>query len=186
MGIGLSQCLIEIVEVLPADGALAAHLQGLGTGDGQRYISHDPDGMGDILTLETVAAGDGLDQFATLIAQHQRETVQLPADDHFPAADELEDLIGRLGLIGRKHGLRMGHRGQALQNLAGHSLGRRRGQDNAGHLLQMLQLIVEPVILQVGHDGIVLAIVGSIGLLQLGDQELHFVKHSVLLQKMCL
>ena len=138
MGIGLSQCLVEIVEVLPADDALAAHLQGLSTGNGQRDIPHDPDGMGDILALETVAAGDGLDQFSALIAQHQGETVQLPADDHFPTADELEDLIGGLGLIGREHGLCVGHRSQALQNLAGNSLGGRRRQDNAGLLFQLL------------------------------------------------
>ena len=94
--------------------------------------------MGDILALEAVAAGDGLSQFAALIAQHQGEAVQFPADDPFLPADELENLTGGLGLIGRKHGLGMSHRSQTLQNLTGHSLGGRRCQDNAGLLFQLL------------------------------------------------
>ena len=123
MGVRLLQGLVELLEILPAYNALTAHLQGLGTGDGQRYVLHDPDGMGNVLTLEPVAAGDGLDQFAALIAQHQRQAVQLPADDYLPPADELEDLAAGLGLVGREHGPGMGYHSQALQHFAGHPLG---------------------------------------------------------------
>ena len=80
----------------------------------------------------------------------------------------------------------MGYRGQALQHLAGHPLGGRGGEDDAGFLLQLLQLVIEPVILVVGHDGIVFAVVGRIRLQQLGNQGFHFVEHRFLLQKMCL
>ena len=100
MGVGFIQRLVEFPETLPTDNALAPHLQRLGAGDGQRHVPHDPDSMGNILALEAIAAGDGLDQLAALIAQHQRQTIQLPADDHLPPADELEDLTGRLGLVG--------------------------------------------------------------------------------------
>ena len=186
MGVRLLQGLVEFLEILPTDNALTAHLQGLGTGDGQRYVLHDPDGMGDVLTLEPIAAGNGLNQLAARIAQHQRQSVQLPADDHPPPADELEYLAGGLGLVGREHRLGMGYRRQALQHLARHPLGGRRRQDNAGVPFQLRQLIVEPVVFQIGHDRIVLAVVGGIRLFQLGNQGFHFVEHKALLQKMYL
>ena len=127
MGVRFLQGLVEFLEILPTDNALTAHLQRLGAGDGQRYVLHDPDGMGDILTLEPIAAGNGLNQLAAHIAQHQRQSVQLPADDHPPPADELEYLAGGLGLVGREHGPGVGYCSQALQHLSGHPLGGRRG-----------------------------------------------------------
>ena len=168
---------------MPADNALTAHLQGFGTGDSQRYVLHDPDGMGDILTLVSIAAGDGLDQLAARIAQHQRQSIQLPADDHLPPPDELEDFISGLGLVGREHGLGMGDRSQALQHLAGHPLGGRRCQNDASVPLQLYQFAVELVIFQVSHDGFILAEVGGIRLPQLGNQGFHFAKHRNLLSR---
>ena len=177
VGVGLGQGLVEFLEILPADDTLAAHLQGFGAGNDEGHIPHNLDGVGDILTFEAVAPGDGLYQLAAFIPKHQGETVQLPAQHHLTPANELKKFIHRLGLASREHRFGVGNGGQALQHLAGHPLGRRTGQDDPGLFLQPRQLFIERVILSVGQDGGVLTIVGFICLLELGNQSFHFVDH---------
>ena len=70
VGVFIIQRLIECVEGLPADDAFAAHLKRFRAGDGQGNIPHDPDGMGDVLALQPIAAGNGLYELTLLIAQY--------------------------------------------------------------------------------------------------------------------
>ena len=181
MCIGLVQRFVEPVEAGPADHAFAAHLQRFLAGDLQRHIGHDAHGMGHIFADDTFpAAGDGLLQCAVFIAEHEGEPVQLPAHDHWAAIHELKDLFIRLDLPCRKHGPGMPYLRQLLQDLARHLLGRGPGKDDTGTGLQLCQLVIEQVIIPVGHDGCVVLIVGDIRLSEFCDERFHSLQHDVI------
>ena len=181
MCIGFVQRFVEPVEAGPADHAFAAHLQRFLAGDLQRHIGHDAHGMGHIFADDTFpAAGDGLLQCAVFIAEHEGESVQLPAHDHGAAIHELQDLFVRLDLPGREHGPGMPHLRQLLQDLARHLLGRGPGKDDTGTGLQLCQLVIEQVIIPVGHDGCVVLIVGDIRLSEFCDERFHSLQHDVI------
>ena len=79
MGIRFLQLAVKLLEISPADHALATNLQRPCIRNGQRYVEHDPDRVRHILADTTLrASGDGLLQLAVLVTKHQRETVQLP------------------------------------------------------------------------------------------------------------
>ena len=79
MGIRLIQCLVELLEIGPADHALTAYFKGLRVGNRQGHIAHDPDRVGYILADTAFRApGDGLLQPSFLVAQHKGKAIKLP------------------------------------------------------------------------------------------------------------
>ena len=60
-----------------------------------------------------------------------------------------------------------------LERFAAHAMGRRIGHLHAGFLFQAQQLIIQPVVLHVGHDGLVLRIIGVGRAVEQCDQLAH-------------
>ena len=174
MGIGLIQLAVELLEVRPADHAFAANLKRLRVRDGQGYIEHDSDRVRHILADTTLSApGDGLLQLAVLVAQHEREPVELPRNQRRVAADKSDDLIDGLCLCCRQHGAGVLDLRKPFQYFAGDLLRRGAGKHNAGVILQHLQLVKERIVFPVGHDGGVMFVVGCVGTFENADKFLH-------------
>ena len=174
MDIGLIQLAVELLEVGPADHALTAHLQRLHIRNGQRYIEHDSDRVCHILADTTLSApGDGLLQLAVLVAQHEREPVELPRNQRRVAADKSDDLIDGLCLCRRQHGAGVLDLRKPFQYFAGDLLRRGAGKHNAGVILQHLQLVKERIVFPIGHDWVVMFVVGGVGALENADKLFH-------------
>ena len=79
MSVGLVQAVIDFLEVLPRDHALAPNLERLLGGDGQRHIEECAHRVGHVLADDTLPTpGDGLLELAVVIAQHQGQAVHFP------------------------------------------------------------------------------------------------------------
>ena len=174
MGIGFLQTGIEQIEVFPGDDAFTPDLDGIQNGYGERDIQVSTDRVGHILADDALpAAGNGLLQLTILIAQHDGQSIQLPGDQDRRNLCEGDQIFDRLGLLGREHGLGVPDGNQFLQDLAGYLLGGRSGENQTSFGLKAQQLLSQPIIFLIGHDGVVIPVVGNISRLQLTDQRLH-------------
>ena len=137
MGIGLLQTEIDFLKISPRDDSFATDFERFRGRYGQGHIQECSHRMGDILTDDSFpTAGNRLLQLALAIPKYQCQAVHLPGHHHSMFPGKPDEVIHGLGFICRQHRLGMPDRHQLLQNLSGHSLGGRAGQDQPGARFQ--------------------------------------------------
>ena len=164
------------------DGAghidLAANRKIQGLGEGQGKIENGLDVGGHVLAHNAVATGRALNQYAALVAQGYRKSVDLGLHRIAGLGDGLTDTDQKLVqlLVGEHVGQRvhaggMGDLIKLIQRLSAHAVGGRRGAIQLGILLlQMNELVVELIVLVVRDLGSIVDVVESRVVLQRAAQ----------------
>ena len=125
----------------------------------------------DVLAGGTVATGRALHEHAVLVAQVDRQAVELglggehqrrPAQALVDAAHEVTHFLVAEGIAQRQHRHRMHDLGEPRGRLAAHRMGHRVGRIQLRmRRLQRLQLTDEVVVLGVGNDLFVALVIGA-------------------------
>ena len=174
---GVGDRRVELLKFRIGDRGLAADDQMPAVPDLKREAPESLLHEGDVGPDGAVAAGEDLCEPPAVVAQHQRQPVQLPAQPHGALAGpvlQLGDLFG----LGQRQG------GELVRLLRPGDVVLRRGvdllrgavrQDDAGLCLQTGQLVEQRVPFVVGHDLVPAAVVGLGRLVQTPDHLLHSV-----------
>ena len=164
---------IDLFKFRIGDDGLAAQHQITGEGNPRRNVIKHPRVLRDDFTDLAVATGDGLHELTGMIAQDDRESVHLPAEQALLLPEPGCEFVDRLRLIEAQHRTRMTLLRKLRQHLEADTLRRRSTEDHAGLLFELLKLIIEPVIAQVRHDLIAIHIVHAGRFIQGADELLH-------------
>ena len=159
-GVCVRDLRVDLFKIAVADQGLSPQDEPALKGDGQGNVLEVFRVLGDDLPDLPVAPGDCLPEPSSLIGQHHRKAVQLPAQDPFPAGKPGLKVLHGLGFVQGQHGAFVPFLRQLRQHLIAHPAGGRIAHDDAGALLQLRKLVVKPVILDIGHDLPALLIVG--------------------------
>ena len=165
-------------EVGTAHIDLAAHFQHRWPAAAGQLLRNHRDGAqvgGHVLAGGAVTAGRALHEHAVLVAQADRQAIQLgfgrkhqvvaiqPLAD---AADEIAHLVIAEGIAQRQHRHRMDDRREAPGRRRTHLAGRRIGAGQLGmRAFQRFQLPHQRVVLRVGDVGIIQLVVAPVGVL---------------------
>ena len=187
---GSQLAFVELFQIGTHHVHLAAHFhhgRHLRTcGQRQRNLANGADIVGDVLAHLAITTRGGLHQQAVFIAQIHGQTVELGLGYIFDGgcrcvqaqllAHALVESDGASGFVvglglDAEHGHGVAHRRQAIKHRANHTLGGRVGrhQFRVG-TLQRFQLLIQAVVLPVGHAGGIEHIVFMRPLMQLGTQ----------------
>jgi len=187
----LALTLVERLEVVTPHEHFAAHLdhrrlRRLGAAQSFRHGRDHAHGVGHVLAGLAVAAGRGLHQFAALVAQADRQAVELElgkVSQRRRVVGERERLAhagvellgaGRRGVglgVDRQHRHLVAHRPQAVEHRTDHALGRRIGCQQPGlRGLDRLQFLEQLVVFGIGDLRRVERVVEMRVALQFGTQ----------------
>ena len=131
--------------------------------------------MGDVLSDCSLSASrDRLLELSVVVTEHERKPVQLPRQHNTVSACKFLHVTHKLGLVCRKHRLRMGYGCQAVENFARYLLCGRACEDDPRACFQCLQLIRKLVVLAVEHNRCIVSVIGDICLGEYSNQLPHF------------
>ena len=136
-------------------------------------IIKDPGILSNNLTYFTVSSGDSFLKRAFSIGKNHGKSVHLPAEKTFLVLKPGSQILYGFCFVERKHGAFVRLLGKLRQNLVADSLGGRTAEYNPGLFFESLKLVIETVILEVGHYLIALNIVNSRRFVQGFDKILH-------------
>ena len=160
-------CLVETDEVGVGHVNLATDLDPWWRGgevEAQGEIADRPCVVSDVVADAAVAASCCQRQAPVIVSQRHGDAVDLqlknPGDRPRIAGRSEEGLdlsrpgdevVGGVGVVDRQHRDRMPHRGKAIEGLPSDPLGRAVGGDEIGmELLEIAELVDEPVVLEIG------------------------------------
>ena len=105
----------------------------------------------DVLAYLAVTAGDSLLQLSPVICEYKGKAVQLPAQEAFVLTQPSFQLLNALGLVKRQHFRGMTYLLKSRGYLVAHLLSAAAAEDNPRLFFQSFKLVVELIVLLVGH-----------------------------------
>ncbi len=184
--VGLGLPPVQLEKILLEHVDLAAHFAGRGNVAAFQRVRNVLDGAdvgGDVLSFKTVAAGRGAHQLAILVAQRQRQPVDLRLGDQRrdfigieleeapDTLDELGDIFVAEGIAERQHGNDMLHLGEPARGRGADLLRRRVLADEIGKFrLDRFQPLTQRIIGRIRYGRRILLVIALVVALDLQRQ----------------
>ncbi len=155
----LFQLFVDLLKIGIADDGLSPNDQFSLKRNRNRNILEDSRVLRNDFADFSVAARDCLEQLPFFIGQDNRQAIELEGEQPFLISQPVAQFLSGFGLVEGKHRFLM----PALRQLIDRSIAdmnrRRIGQRNTGLLLERYKLVIELVVLEIGHDFLVLRVI---------------------------